>query len=164
MSARACRREVVIFSIAEAASSTDGLHMSCHVRNALRCAISGLYIIAGIFHLLIPSPFVLITPDWVPYPPLAVAITGMCEIAGGVGLLIPRLQRAAGFMLSVYAVCVFPANLKHAFQGMHVQSLPDGWWYHAPRLALQPVLVWLPLYSTSLIDWPFGSNRHDPPE
>jgi hypothetical protein len=75
------------------------------------------------------EPILLITPDWVPYPSLAVAITGVCEIAGGVGLLIPRLQRAAGFMLSVYAVCVFPANLKHAFQGMHVQSLPDGWWY-----------------------------------
>jgi len=134
----------------------------CSVRKALRCVIAAFYVVAGISHILVPLPFTLITPDWVPYPFATIVITGVCEIAGGVGLLIPTLRRAAGLMLAVYAVCVFPANLKHVIEGIHVAPLPDSWWYHAPRLALQPVLIWLPLYSTSLINWPLRRHRKGP--
>jgi uncharacterized membrane protein len=129
-------------------------------RKLLRYLLSAFYIAAGTFHILVPRPFTLITPDWVPHPFATVVFTGMCEIAGGVGLLIPGLRRAAGLMLALYAVCVFPANLKHAFEGMDVASIPNSWWYHGPRLALQPVLVWLPLYSTSLINWPIRRHRN----
>jgi uncharacterized membrane protein len=89
-------------------------------RKLLRYLLSAFYIAAGTFHILVPRPFTLITPDWVPHPFATVVFTGMCEIAGGVGLLIPGLRRAAGLMLALYAVCVFPANLKHAFEGMDV--------------------------------------------
>ena len=30
-----------------------------------------------------------------------------------------------------------------------------GWWYHGPRFVLQPVLVWLALWTGGVIDWPF---------
>jgi hypothetical protein len=46
-----------------------------------------------------------------------------------------------GVMLALYAVCVFPANIKHAIDSVQLPQLPTSWWYHAPRLALQPVLV-----------------------
>jgi uncharacterized membrane protein len=57
-------------------------------------------------------------------------------------------------MLAAYAVCVFPANIKHAFEGILLPPIPDSWWYHAPRLAFQPVLVWWPLFCAGVIDWP----------
>jgi hypothetical protein len=56
--------------------------------------------------------------------------------------LTTRLRRLAGIMLAIYAVCVFPANIKHAFEGIHVPPVPEGGWYHGPRLIVQPVLVW----------------------
>jgi uncharacterized membrane protein len=129
-------------------------------RRVLRCLLSAIYITAGTAHIFLPRPFVMITPDWVPSPLAVIVFTGLCEVAGGVGLLIPTFRRGAGAMLALYALCVFPANLKHAFEGIDIPPIPNSWWYHAPRLALQPVLVWLPLYSTSLIDWPARSRRH----
>jgi hypothetical protein len=34
--------------------------------------------------------------------------------------------------------------------------VPNSWCYHAPRLALQPVLVWWALFCSGIINWPFG--------
>ena len=39
-----------------------------------------------------------------------VLYTGVCEIAGGVGLLIPLLRPIAAVALCVFLVAVFPAN------------------------------------------------------
>jgi uncharacterized membrane protein len=125
------------------------------VRAIMRVVIAAFYIAAGIVHLIAPEAFLPIVPDWVPHPSEVVVVTGVCEISGGIGLMTQRLRRLAGIMLALYAVCVFPANLKHALQGIHLPPLPDSWWYHGPRLALQPILVWWALYCGDVIDWPF---------
>ena len=58
-------------------------------------------------------------------------------------------------MLALYAASVFPANIKHAVYNVQLPGLPTSW-YHAPRLAFQPVLIWWALYSAQLLSWPFG--------
>ncbi len=45
-----------------------------------------------------------------------VRLTGLCEIAGGIGLLIPQVRFAAGIALIVFLIAVFPAN---AFAAEH---------------------------------------------
>ncbi len=125
------------------------------MRLALRVLLALFYAVAGLVHLRAPEAFLPIVPDWVPFPRETVLVTGVCELAGAVGLFIPRLRIAAGVGLALYAVCVFPANLKHAFENVAVPGLPSSWWYHAPRLALQPVLVWAALWASGAIDWPF---------
>ena len=124
-------------------------------RAALRAALALVYLAAGALHLSAPDAFLPILPDAIPYPREVVLLTGGCEILGAVALLTPRLRRLAGVMLAAYAVCVFPANLKHAFAGVHVEGLPDSWAYHAPRLAAQPLLVWAALFAAGVTDWPF---------
>ncbi len=101
-----------------------------------------------------------IVPNWVPWPSEVVLITGVCEISGAIALLTQRLRWWAGVMLALYAVCVFPANIKHAMENIDLPGLPSSWWYHAPRLALQPVLVWWALFAANVVDWPFASSRH----
>jgi uncharacterized membrane protein len=64
------------------------------------------------------------------------------------------VRKLAGIMLALYAVCVFPANIKHALYDIQVPGLPSSWWYHAPRLLMQPVLVWWALFCSGAIDWP----------
>lgn len=114
----------------------------------IACWIIGpVYAAFGVLHLIAVQSFLPIMPPWVPYPALVIQLTGLAEIAGGLGLLIPRLRRWAGLGLALYAIGVFPANLHHAFGGVHVPGLPDSWWYHAPRLAMQPVLVALALWA-----------------
>nr|USU34470.1 DoxX family protein [Methylobacterium sp. OTU13CASTA1] len=108
----------------------------------------------GIVHLAAPDAFLPIMPDWVPAPRRVVILTGLCELAGVAGLIWPPTRRWAGIGLALYAVCVFPANIKHAVEGIPVAGLPDSWWYHGPRLAFQPVFVWWALYATHVIDWP----------
>jgi uncharacterized membrane protein len=110
-------------------------------------------------HFTATDRILLIVPAWVPSPRLVVLATGLCEIAGAAALLVPRLRRAAGLMLALYALCVFPANIRHAVEGIDVPGLPGGWWYHGPRLAFQPVLIWLALYAGDLIDWPLRPAR-----
>ena len=127
-------------------------------RAALRWLLAAVYLFAGIAHLRSPHGFLAITPHWVPDAPLVVALTGVAEIAGALALaLIPRLRKAAGIGLALYAVCVFPANVNHAFGQIALGSGPPlGWGYHAPRFLLQPVLVWLALWVGSVTDWPFA--------
>jgi uncharacterized membrane protein len=129
------------------------------LRSGLRWIMAVFYGTAGIVHLTAPDKFLPIMPDWVPLPADVIFVTGVCEIAGSTALVTKRWRRLAGFMLAIYAVCVFPANIKHAVEGIHLPPLPDSWWYHAPRLAFQPVLVWWALFSAGVIDWPFSSNR-----
>lgn len=128
-------------------------------RRLLRLGLIGLYGFIGAVHLAAPERFLPIVPDVVPQPRLVVLGTGLCEIAGAAALLMPRLRPLAGIMLALYAVCVFPANLKHAVEGIAVPPIPDTWWYHAPRLAFQPVMVWWALYAARVIDWPFAAAR-----
>jgi uncharacterized membrane protein len=133
-----------------------------NTRRIMRWFMSAFYLLAGVFHLTTPDPFLLIVPDWVAYPREVVLLTGACEIAGAVALLTSRLRWWAGVMLALYAVCVFPANLKHAFMGVHVSPLPDSWWYHGPRLAFQPVLVLWALFCAGVIDWPVHITKRRP--
>jgi uncharacterized membrane protein len=109
---------------------------------ALRHGLALFYGVAGLAHLIWPDTFVTIVPDVVPYPHQVVFFTGLCEIAGAMGLLTVRFRRLAGAMLALYAVCVFPANMKHALMALEGTAWPESLWYHGPRLALQPVFVW----------------------
>ena len=128
-------------------------------RTLLRWLLALAYLIAGVAHLRSPAGFIQITPAWVPDPPLVILLTGLAELAGAVALAaIPRLRKAAGIGLAVYAVCVFPANLNHALNNIALGGTVLGWWYHAPRFALQPVLVWLALWTGGVTDWPFGGS------
>jgi len=124
-------------------------------RGLVRNVLAAIYIAFGLLHLAAPDGFMPIVPPGVPFPRAVVLVTGVCEIAGGIGLLAPATRRWAGGMLGLYALCVWPANIYQAFWHVHVAHLPDSWWYHAPRLALQPVLVWWALFAGGVVDWPF---------
>ena len=116
-----------------------------------RLLLAALYLVAGMAHLAMPEPFLRITPDWVPAPALVIAATGVAEIAGAAGLMIPRLRAAAGIGLALYAVAVFPANIQHAVTDLgHGTGLP--WAYHAPRLYAQPFIMAWALWAGGV--WP----------
>lgn len=119
-----------------------------------------IYIGFGFVHIATPDSFLPIVPDWVPQPRTTVILTGVCEIAGGVGLFIPKFRWLSGVMLALYAICVYPANVKHAFGTIDIPRLPHSWWYHGPRLAFQPVFVWWALFCAGVIDWPFRKRQN----
>ncbi|BBF68079.1 DoxX family protein [Sphingomonas bisphenolicum] len=130
-----------------------------HGRTIARLVLAAAYAFAGIAHLTRPGGFIAITPHWVPMPETVVALTGVAELAGALGLMIPGLRRAAGIGLALYALCVWPANINHALNDIPLGGVHLSWWYHGPRLTLQPVIIWWALWASDVIDWPFRQRR-----
>lgn len=124
-------------------------------RAPMRWLMAAFYAVAGVGHLMAADAFLPIVPGWVPFPREVIWITGACELAGAFALLTTQLRWLAGAMLALYALCVWPANINHALQGINVPPLPDTWWYHGPRLAFQPVLIWWALFCAGAINWPW---------
>jgi uncharacterized membrane protein len=128
-------------------------------RTIARLVLAAAYAVAGVAHLTRPGGFLAITPHWVPMPELVVAMTGVAELAGAIGLMVPRLRYAAGVGLALYALCVWPANINHALNDIPLGGTHLSWWYHGPRLALQPVIIWWALWASDVTDWPFRRRR-----
>ena len=128
-------------------------------RAAMRWVLAAFFVAAGIAHLAVPDVLLTITPAWVPFVPQVIFVTGLCEFAGAAALVTRPLRRWAGVALALYALCVWPANIKQALDGIVVPHIPDTWWYHAPRLVMQPVIIWACLFSTGVIDCPFAAFR-----
>lgn len=105
-------------------------------------ALAMIFCVAGIMHFVAPTPFVRIVPPWLPAPALLVFVSGVAEIAGGLGLLLPTTRVAAGWGLVALLVAVFPANVRmlHAAHEARASAL----WQTllVLRLPLQPLLVY----------------------
>ena len=132
------------------------------VRTATRWFLALAYFAAGVLHIAAPEPFLSIMPAFVPWGDAVVFLTGVAEIVGAIGLaqgVSPRLRRLAALGLALYALCVWPANINHAVHDIAIGGVHLGWAYHAPRLALQPVIIWWALWAAHVIDWPFA-RRH----
>ena len=108
-----------------------------------RYIIAGLFIITGLLHFIRPQVFVNIMPAAVPYHLAMVYISGVAEIAGAVGILIPQLRIPAAWGLIVLLIAVFPANINMTVEGIQKTGLTS--WYSMLtilRLPLQFVLIY----------------------
>lgn len=107
----------------------------------LRILLSLFFLIAGALHFLSPGAYMQIMPTYLPHPLLLIYLSGVCEIAGGAGVLIPRVRRLAGFGLIALLVAVFPANVHMAMNHLPLagKTLPD--WLLWLRLPLQALLI-----------------------
>jgi uncharacterized membrane protein len=83
------------------------------------------------------------TPQWVPRPRAMVFFTGLCELAGAIGLVIPETRRAAGIALILFFVAVLPANIHAARAGVTLRGRPaTPLWLRVPMQILFIVLAW----------------------
>ena len=110
------------------------------VRIALACVFVGM----GVLHFL-PGPSrgmaAMIPPALRVVPATAlVAFTGVCELAGGIGLLFPATRVAAAICLAVFLVAVFPANAYAAGKTERFGAFATPL---LPRAVLQLVLIGL---------------------
>jgi uncharacterized membrane protein len=102
--------------------------------------LSLLFIGAGCLHFLQPEPFVRIVPQFLPAPLLLVWMSGVVELLGGIGLLIPKWRRRAGLALIVLLICVFPANINMAVNHIYIGWLNNDYLLWA-RLPFQILLI-----------------------
>ena len=76
----------------------------------------------GVMHFISPEFFLAIMPPSLPYHEAAVAISGVFEIIGAVGLLFQRTRRMAGIGLFVLTLAVSPANI---YMSLNPELFPD---------------------------------------
>lgn len=111
-------------------------------RNRSRWLLALIFGAAGVLHFVAPLPYVRIVPPALPNAPLLVTLSGIAELVGAIGLLIPRTRRAAGFGLIALLVAVFPANVQMLLLA-HADGASPLWQaLLTARLPLQPLLIW----------------------
>lgn len=99
-----------------------------------------LFIGTGTLHLLQPHNFITIVPPALPNPALLVALSGVAECAGGLGLLVPRTRMAAAYGLVALLIAVFPANIYMAVAHEKFAAFAPAWLLYA-RLPVQFFLI-----------------------
>jgi uncharacterized membrane protein len=94
-------------------------------RVIMRWLLAAFFVAAGIAHLVAPDVLLTITPDGVPFAPQVILVAGLCELAGASALLTRPLRKGAGVALALYALSVWPANIKQAFDHVVIAHIPD---------------------------------------
>lgn len=104
------------------------------------------YIAAGTLHFLATPTYMGIMPAYLPAHRELVLVSGLAEIAGGVGILLPETRsgqprRAAAWGLVALLIAVFPANLTMVTEHSRFPQVPL--WAAWLRLPLQlPLIYW----------------------
>jgi uncharacterized membrane protein len=75
---------------------------------------------------------------WMPSPRALITLTGLCEIAGGLGLLWEPTRFIAGIALILFLIAVFPANVYAAEHPKRFGREAIPFW---PRYFAQLVLI-----------------------
>jgi uncharacterized membrane protein len=118
--------------------------MKERARKVVRVMVALAMIGVGIDHFVAPDFFVRIVPRILPAPLVLVWVSGFFEALGGVGLLIPRVRRAAGIGLVLLYISVFPANINMCIHPELGGSIPL--WALWLRLPFQLLFIALALW------------------
>lgn len=107
----------------------------------MRWLAAVFFVVTGLKHFRDPVFYRRIIPPFFPGRSALVVISGVCEIAGGLGLLIRPLRRAAGWGLIALLIAVFPANIYMAVAPNETADGRFAGWMLWLRLPLQAVLI-----------------------
>lgn len=110
-------------------------------RSILRVVLALAMVVVGILHFTAFEAFVAIIPSWLPAPALLVEISGVAEILGGVGLLVPRARLFAAYGLIALYIAVFPANVSMAIHHQSIGSAETPSWVLWARLPFQALFI-----------------------
>jgi len=104
---------------------------------ALRWALTVFMVLSGAYHFMSPETYTAMMPESLPAPLALVYISGVAEIAGGLGLILPQTRRLAAWGLVALFVAVFPANIKMAIDHVPFGGHELPTWALWARLPLQ---------------------------
>jgi uncharacterized membrane protein len=112
------------------------------------------FVIGGVAHFSLTEMEMRIVPPFIPWPRAAVLISGVFELLGAAGILIPVTRRAAGIGLFLLTIAVTPANV---FMLQHAELFNVPRWALIVRLPFQAALLAMIIWST----WNAAASRVD---
>ena len=119
----------------------------------LRWLLTVVMVGAGVNHFIAPATYDAMMPEVLPAHRALVYLSGIAEIAGGLGLILPATRRLAAWGLVLLLVAVFPANVNMAINDLSLGSTQVPTWALWVRLPLQLVLI----------AWAYWFTRPEPP-
>ena len=142
------------------ASGRRALHRS-HATTIGHVLLAAFFVVAGIMHFVVPNAYIRIVPPALPVPRLLVVLSGIAEILGGAGLLLPSARRAAAWGLAVLLVAVYPANIYAVVSHVQFPGILGQSWVQWLRLPLQiPLILWT-MHFARRIERGTGLDRKD---
>ncbi|RYD20735.1 MAG: DoxX family membrane protein [Verrucomicrobiaceae bacterium] len=111
------------------------------LRDISRIILAVFFIAAGVNHFISPGIYLPMMPDYLPWHLGLIYVSGVAEVAGGIGICIPKWRRAAGWGLIALLIAIFPANLHMALNDIPLNGkhlLPWVLWF---RLPFQLVMI-----------------------
>jgi len=118
----------------------DSQEQGSKERGRSRKLLAAFFIQAGINHFVMPRPYQQIVPPRLKgNAKVLVQVSGVAEVAGGVGVLLPWTRRLSGLGLVALLAAVFPANVYMAREPERFRRIPP--WALYARLALQPLMM-----------------------
>ena len=91
----------------------------------LRLALALMFLLTASAHWGVRRPdLVRMVPSAFPNPEILVTLTGIAEIAGALGLLLPQSAPWAAASLALLLIAVFPANVHAANAGITIGGRP----------------------------------------
>jgi uncharacterized membrane protein len=92
---------------------------------AVRAGLAAMLLFTGSAHFFsMRHDMARMMPPGLPKPMALVYFTGVCEIAGAIGLLVPATRLAAAIALIVFFLAVLPANIHAARAGVLLRGKP----------------------------------------
>ena len=107
----------MLSSISKALNLPDGIW-----KKLVLLGLSAFFINVGIDHFINPDFYLSIMPPAFPLHLEAVYISGLFEVLGGLGVLIPRLRKFSGWGLIALLIAVYPANI---YMALTPEAFPD---------------------------------------
>ena len=107
----------MLSSLSKALNLPDGLW-----KKLVLLGLAAFFINVGIDHFINPDFYLSIMPPAFPLHLEAVYISGLFEVLGGLGVLIPRLRKFSGWGLIALLIAVYPANI---YMALTPEAFPD---------------------------------------
>jgi uncharacterized membrane protein len=113
-------------------------------RDAGRGALVIMFLFTGASHFTtMKYDFAAMIPPPLPNDLWVIYLTGVLEIAGAIGLLIPRTRKLAGICLVLLLIALFPANVYAALNEISLRGeAPTPLWIRGPVQLLFIGMVW----------------------
>ena len=109
----------------ETEGAADTADSSTRQKRSLSRVMGVMYAVAGVTHFLAPKSFARAVPPEFPRPRALVYLSGIAEVALGVGMQFDRTRRASAWGIVALLVAVFPANVYMATDDVAVELVPD---------------------------------------
>lgn len=123
----------------EAKASEAGESNACGRPNTVQLLVAAIFTTTGVLHFIAEKFFIAIVPKQLPQPKLLVQLSGVAELMGALGILIPGTRGVAGKGLLALLAAVYPANINMAVNADRFKQIPK--WALWARLPLQFVLA-----------------------